>query len=293
MRQPSSPSAASKTVNPSVFKVARISERTTGSSSTTRIEPGISVLSIRSSSALERNARLALGRAMRRPDIVDRVSEFSANALCESGQTTLCSAPASAFSSSVAAVSSVSRAAKIASDGRMPLSRARASSSSQHCDTCRAPRAAALDFRLCAARQTEAGGAVSRPRAIGRTWVRRMMVAPHAPLDIANAPGCIEAVHDRHLAIHQNKIETLFRKQLDRGPPVGGCDRGTAHLLQDAARDILVDRIVLDDENAGVELNPGCGSALADIKRSDPVLARAGGDRCQTVEQYRRPCRLC
>ena len=53
------------------------------------IEPGISVLSIRSSSALERNARLAPRRALRPPDIVDRVSEFSANALCETGQTTL------------------------------------------------------------------------------------------------------------------------------------------------------------------------------------------------------------
>src|ERR1051326_9467656 len=266
----------------------------------------------------------------------------------------------------------------------MPLSRASASISSQHCDTRRAPRAAALDFRLCAARHTESGsesrlllrivakrgpetaancdttwpsieeplsseirrilstatmsslgasnegdgadlsGALLSLGALGiaamgvsqrpsmsticnsslgfdeevvhacvqtalpdfgegmrrqcdnrraRARVLHIRFPPHDPLDIANAAGCVEAVPDRHLAIHQDQIEILLGKQLDGGASVGGRDDGTAHLLQDAARDILVNRIVLNDKNAGIEPHLRSCTALADIERSDAVLA--------------------
>ena len=121
------------------------------------------------------------------------------------------------------------------------------------------------------------------PAAIGQRLRHR--------LDLADAPGRLDAVHDRHLAIHQNEVEFLLREEADGDLAVGRGDDATAHHFEDAGGDLLIDGIVLGDEDARAEIGL-IGMRLAAQTWRHARAGRLRRDRDQGVEELRRPHRL-
>ena len=62
--------------------------------------------------------------------------------------------------------------------------------------------------------------------------------------------GCLETVHLGHLQIHQNGVEALGAEQIDGLAAVAGQGHGVALLLEQDARQFLVDHVIFGDENA-------------------------------------------
>ena len=79
----------------------------------------------------------------------------------------------------------------------------------------------------------------------------------------------LEAVHFRHLAIHQDKVEVLLRQLLDGGPAVAGQSMSHPERVEHGAHDLLIDRVVLGDQNVSGE-----GERCRHGRR------RCGGGRC-------------
>ena len=85
---------------------------------------------------------------------------------------------------------------------------------------------------------------VGRQRDDGSVWGLGI------PLPVPDSGGCCEAIHDRHLAIHENEIKRFC----------GGCDHGLLPILRDSGlisnqvehfgSDLKVDGIVFDEEHA-------------------------------------------
>ena len=79
-----------------------------------------------------------------------------------------------------------------------------------------------------------------------------------------------EAVHDRHLAVHQHGIEMRFGKALQRfGAVVGDGDLG-GQILQQPLRHALIDRIVLDQED------PMAAERRRPLRRATTVFGACG-----------------
>ena len=114
----------------------------------------------------------------------------------------------------------------------------------------------------------------------------------HAFFALADALGRPEPVQFRHLAIHQNQIEFLLRNQTGGNDPIGRGDDAATHILQDSGRDILVHRIVLRDQNAGIKTRSLPPRIVADIKGRGAAGFRARHGSGKAVEQLGRPYRL-
>src|SRR5690348_14197477 len=71
--------------------------------------------------------------------------------------------------------------------------------------------------------------------------------------DFAYARCRREAVHDRHLAIHEDQVESLALEMLDPNLTIRCRDDAAIHLLEDAGSYLLVDGVVLNHEDAGAE----------------------------------------
>ena len=73
--------------------------------------------------------------------------------------------------------------------------------------------------------------------------------------------GALEAVHLRHLDVHQHAVEPGARRFLqdrERLPPVVRHDDRVPAFLEQTPGHQLVDAVVLDEKNA-----PGCGALPA------------------------------
>ncbi len=68
-------------------------------------------------------------------------------------------------------------------------------------------------------------------------------------LNVAYPACCFDAVHDRHLAIHQDDVKSLMSEKVHRSAAVRCVDDPAAHCLKHACGDFLVDRVVLHDQN--------------------------------------------
>ena len=78
----------------------------------------------------------------------------------------------------------------------------------------------------------------------------------------ADLPGRVEAVEPRHPAVHEHHgVPVRPGQPLDGGDPVVGEVDGAAQVLQQAGRDHLVDRVVLDDEHPYAEVRAGARPA--------------------------------
>src|SRR5262249_17344566 len=97
------------------------------------------------------------------------------------------------------------------------------------------------------------------------------------PLDLANALCRIEAVHDRHLAIHQDEVERFLHATLNRRQTIWSGYNRAAHVPQNAGGDLLVHRVVLDDKHVAVEGETRPLVAGADVERGDPIFPCIGG----------------
>jgi hypothetical protein len=93
-----------------------------------------------------------------------------------------------------------------------------------------------------------------------------------------------EAVHARHLDVHQDRVELLRAEQPHRFLPVVRNHHGMTVALQHRERDLLVGHAVLDQQDAlrrkGLRSGPGRGAAHR--------LNVAGERRARAVAQHTR-----
>src|SRR6185312_13806265 len=107
-----------------------------------------------------------------------------------------------------------------------------------------------------------------------------------------DAPRRLEPIHELHLAIHQHEIEALACAQLDGDAAIGCGYDTTAHILEKAGGDLLVDGIVLDDKDSGAELRTRGARWIAHEARNEARPCRALRDGGEAIEQLRRTDRL-
>ena len=85
-----------------------------------------------------------------------------------------------------------------------------------------------------------------------------------AAFPLADPRGGREAVHLRHLAVHEHGVVAGARHRLHRFAPVVRDVHPVAELLEDPHRDLLVHLVVLGHEDAGGERRAGsrggCGA---------------------------------
>jgi hypothetical protein len=82
---------------------------------------------------------------------------------------------------------------------------------------------------------------------------------------LADLAGRLEAVHHRHLEVHQDEVEGVGPggvEGVEGETPVVGHVHGGAQLLQQAAGDELVDVVVFDQQDAQAGQRGGAGSGL-------------------------------
>ena len=87
--------------------------------------------------------------------------------------------------------------------------------------------------------------------------------AAAAPFHLADLRGGGEAVHLRHLAVHEHRVVAGARHRLHRFAPVVGDVHSVAQLLEDPHRHLLVHLVVLGHEHAGGEGRAGLAQAVA------------------------------
>lgn len=76
-------------------------------------------------------------------------------------------------------------------------------------------------------------------------------------LTLAEPAGGLEAVHDRHLAVHQHGVVAAELQRHQRLAPVGGNVDPAPELLHDPPPDQLVGGVVLDQQHRPVAVPPG------------------------------------
>ena len=69
----------------------------------------------------------------------------------------------------------------------------------------------------------------------------------HSPVD---SPGGLEAVHHRHLHVHEDDVVALAPESLQRLEPIDGDVRSITHLLEQKKREPMVHLIVFSNEDA-------------------------------------------
>ena len=80
-----------------------------------------------------------------------------------------------------------------------------------------------------------------------------------ALLPLADRAGCLKAVHDRHLTVHQHGVVFVVRERVDRLLPVldGGGAKAEPRRL--AHQHLLIDGVVLGDQHPQAAEIPGGG----------------------------------
>ena len=73
---------------------------------------------------------------------------------------------------------------------------------------------------------------------------------PDSRLLAADHVRGFDAIHLRHLHIHQDQIERLRPPRLYARPPVGGHDHLVARILQDGRGQLLIHHAVFDQQDA-------------------------------------------
>ena len=126
------------------------------------------------------------------------------------------------------------------------------------------------------------------------------LAAAALALELADAPGRGEAVHDRHLAVHQHRVEGGFGDALQGLGAVVGEGDIRRQLLQQALRDALIHRIVFHQQDAmaaegGTRLRRGRELAsCAALCQSAPACQQRGQRRgADGFESRRHPGGAC
>ena len=97
----------------------------------------------------------------------------------------------------------------------------------------------------------EAGFAIAGERVRGeRDHARRLLLLDE--LALAQLARRDEAVHDRHLAVHEHHVEILFFERVERFDAIAGVHRVAAETLQHLERQRAVDHVVLDEQDREV-----------------------------------------
>jgi len=87
----------------------------------------------------------------------------------------------------------------------------------------------------------------------------------------------LEAVHNRHLAVHQHEREVLARERAHRLAAVGDHEHVVAQLGEQARRHLLVDEVVLRQKDADPRL--GRSGRARRERRPGPAALTATSDR--------------
>ena len=69
----------------------------------------------------------------------------------------------------------------------------------------------------------------------------------------ANAASGLEAIHHRHLDVHQDTVESTAQHRVERLLAVARADDRRPLVLEQRGDHLLVDQVVLDDEDARTE----------------------------------------
>ena len=71
----------------------------------------------------------------------------------------------------------------------------------------------------------------------------------NARIELPNGAGCVVAIHDGHLDIHQYKIEPAPTHGIDGLLAIVGNGDVKPHAAQERERDLLVDRVIFNEQN--------------------------------------------
>ena len=117
-------------------------------------------------------------------------------------------------------------------------------------------------------------------KGIGRDRDNRCARAPLAGFFRSDAPRCRQAVHNRHLAVHQNNVVGIAARERN-GLKAIRCDvNATAEACQKLSRHFDVDGVVFGEENAGTNcdaVNIG-GFAQAFFRFPSPARVARSAD---------------
>ena len=112
----------------------------------------------------------------------------------------------------------------------------------------------------------------------------------------ADLPGGVQAVHFRHLPVHQHQIERLLLQHVQRLRSAGGNGILQAHFAQLVRQHFLVHRMVFHDQDASLQLDGGLlrrqlnqrQRRCRQAQRQGEAAARAGFalDRELTAHQF-------
>jgi hypothetical protein len=91
----------------------------------------------------------------------------------------------------------------------------------------------------------------------------------------ADGAGGIDAAHDGHLQIHEDDVERHLGDHFDGFlAVVGDLDLGVTETLEEHAGDLLIQRLVFDEEDAGGMLD---GEAISAIRLGGFLNGAVGG----------------
>jgi hypothetical protein len=89
------------------------------------------------------------------------------------------------------------------------------------------------------------------------------------------------AVHLGHLAVHEHQVEGFSCERFERFASVFGQGHATAQTFQDGAGDDLIDLMIFDQKNAGIETRLVPPQRCLRSQRTDqyglPALRRCSG----------------
>ena len=83
----------------------------------------------------------------------------------------------------------------------------------------------------------------------------------------AHAVGGLDATHDRHLHVHQHQVPSLLGKQAQSLFTIGGWCHDMAPAFQHMGAQLLIDRIVLNQQHLQGALRTGVGCQSGDGRR--------------------------
>ena len=135
----------------------------------------------------------------------------------------------------------------------------------------------------------EAPLAIAAHRVGGDGHERKMLA--RGPLVRADGGRRLEAVHLRHLHVHEHHVEAFLRERIERRPAAADHRRHVAGLLEQAQHQLLVDHIVLGEQEAQRTAGDGRGAPIghpALLLADEPGAERS--DDCR--QQVTAPDRL-
>ena len=100
----------------------------------------------------------------------------------------------------------------------------------------------------------------------------------------------LEAVHLRHLHVHEHHVEAFLRERVERRPAAADHRRHVAGLPEQAQHQLLVDHIVLGEQEA--QRTAGDGRGARDRASGSPSRRRTRRRSDRTIAASRSPLRI-